>query len=178
MRTAQAYNRNAGLINQAQRLFGTVSANALHLALFSGTMPTDDQLTALLGTASQSVLWSAGTIAAFATTGNFLADVVFPQSFVPVTDIENMQMSFPLSAQTATFTAAQAGTPTWFLLRISSAAQTSDAWAGFSSGTNAYTIIVGTVGDENSAADLKIVGGAVTMNTLAPIRPMDLRLKY
>ena len=177
MRVSKAYNTVQAQIALLGRLApgNTVTAGFTHVALFSGTPPTDDQLQTLLGTTNTMTSWSATLIAAFATQTNFLGNVALG-AYVPTMDYDNNVLNLPLSAQPNLFTIATSGTPTWFMLRQCSAAITQDAWANFVQGTNLYNCIIGTVGDENSAADLKIVGGTVTAGQ--PLRIPDMRIKF
>lgn len=176
MRVSKAYNTLQAQIALCFRMppNSTIAAGIVHVALFSGTPPTDDQLQTMLATTNTMTSWSASLISAFATQTNFLGNVALG-AFVPTMDFDNNVMNLPLSAQPNLFTIATSGTPTWFMLRQCSASITADAWANFVSGTNLYNCIVGTVGDENSAADLKIVGGTVTAGQ--PLRVPDMRIK-
>ena len=61
------------------------------------------------------------------------------------------------------------------MMRLAQTVSAADTFAGFAAGATAYEIIVGTVGDENSAADMKILGGAVVAGQ--PVRIADMRIK-
>lgn len=177
MRVSKAYNTIQAQIALSFRMppGSAIAAGIVHVALFSGTPPTDDQLQTLLATTNTMTSWSASLISAFATQSNFLGNVTLG-AFTPTMDYDNNVFNLPLSAQPNLFTIATSGTPTWFMLRQCSAAITTDAWANFVQGTNLYNCLVGTVGDENSAADLKIVGGTVTAGQ--PVRVPDMRIKF
>ncbi|QZE58984.1 hypothetical protein MPK64_gp081 [Erwinia phage pEa_SNUABM_16] len=177
MRISKAYNSFMAMaaLNQRMPPNSNTAVNTIHVGLFSGTPPTDAQLSAMITTASTTAPWSASAISAFATAANFLGDVMC--GVVPIAmDMDNNIMQIPLSAQANLATIAAAGTPTWFMMRLAQTASAADTFAGFTTGSNAYVIITGTVGDENSNADLKIVGGTVAMNQ--PLRIADLRIKY
>lgn len=177
MRVSKAYNTVQAMQSILARMAGgsAVTATACHVALFSGTPPTDDQLQAMIATANSQIAWTASTISAFATSANFLGDVALA-SFTPALDIDNNTLLIPLSAQANLATVASTGTPTWFMLRLTSATTATDTFVGFTTGTNAYVIITGTVGDENSAADMKVLGGTVTVGQ--PLRIADMRIKF
>ncbi|QZE59992.1 hypothetical protein pEaSNUABM35_00075 [Erwinia phage pEa_SNUABM_35] len=177
MRVSKAYNSFMAMAALNNRLppNGNTAVNAAHIALFSGTPPTDAQLNAMIGTAGQAITWSAAAISSFATATNFLGDVMCGVMTVTM-DIDNNVMQLPFSAQTNLATIASSGTPTWFMMRLASAASAVDTFAGFAAGGSAYVVITGTVGDENSNADLKIVGGTVVAGQ--PLRLADMRIKY
>lgn len=175
MRVSQQLNRHQAMGTVVPALGPTaLPNNTLHLALFSGTPPTDDQLLAMLGS-NQTVAWSTAAIAAFATATNFLADVTL-LSHQFTFDPESMTLLLPMSTQANLFTVTKSDAPTWFMIRRTSGAAATDNFVGFTGGSTASAIIVGTVGDENSTADLKLVGGLVTTNT--PVRVSDLRIKF
>lgn len=175
MRVSASFNSNQSLVNLLNRFVpGTaINDNLLHVGLFTGTMPTDDQINAML-VAAQAISWSSTATSAFATSANFLGDVNC-LSITPVIDTDALNFVLPLSAQANNFTIATSGTPTWFMARLCSAAQAGAAFANWAAGTNCYAMIYGTVGDENSTADLKIVTGTVTAGM--PVRPSDIRIK-
>lgn len=176
MRVSKAYNTLQSQIALCTRMSpgSFVGGNLTHLALFSGTPPTDEQLQALLTTANTLTTWSAAAISAFATPTNFLGNVSLG-TFTPTMDYDNNVLNLPLSSQPNVFNIAASGTPTWFMLRQCSAGTAVDNWTGFTTGTNLHNCIVGTVGDENSNADLKILGGAVVAGQL--LRVADMRIK-
>lgn len=175
MRVSPDFNRINANACVLPLMNGNIPQGRLHIALFSGTPPTDDRLITMLTTAS-SVPWGgASIIAEWATATNFLADLNV-QAVTGVVDVETMTWSVPLSVQAGQFVVAKAGTPTWFMARYTSSAQSNTAFTDFCSGSTAQCIITGTVGDENSNAELKIVGGTVALN--APVRAADLRIKF
>lgn len=177
MRASKAYNSTQAMAALFQRMTpgSSIAANLIHVALFSGTPPTDDQLTALNTTTASQFTWTASTISAFAAQYQMLANCAV-QAITPTMDYDNNILSLPLGGQSSLATVAAAGTPTWFMLRMTTAAQTSDAWGGFSNGNIATVVITGTVGDENSNADMRILGGTVALNQ--PVRLADLRIKF
>lgn len=174
MRVSPDFNRINANACVLALMNGNIPQGRLHIALFSGTPPTDDRLITILTTAS-SVPWGTSAIAEWATSANFLADLNV-QAVTSVVDVETMTWNVPLSVQAGQFVVAQAGTPTWFMARYTTSAQGNNAFSDFYSGSNAQCIITGTVGDENSNAELKIVGGTVALN--APVRAADLRIKF
>ena len=177
MRASKAFNSSMAMAALFQRITAGASlgANLMHVALFSGTPPTDDQLTALNTTSASQFTWNAAAISAFAVQAQMLANCAV-QAITPTMDFDNNILSLPIGGQSNLATVAAAGTPTWFMLRMTTAASTADTWAGFIGGTNATVIITGTVGDENSNADMKILGGTVALNQ--PVRLADLRIKF
>ena len=174
MRVSPDFNRINANACVLALMNGNIPQGRLHIALFSGTPPTDDRLITMLSTSS-SVSWGPSAIAEWATSANFLADLNV-QAVTSVVDVETMTWNVPLSVQAGQFVVAQAGTPTWFMARYTTSAQGNNAFTDFYSGGNAQCIITGTVGDENSNAELKIVGGTVALN--APVRAADLRIKF
>jgi len=175
MRVSQDFNRHQALMALYQRLSTATTNGQLHVALFSGTPPTDEQLQALLDGTAAGFTWSAARLASFATSANFLADIaldVTTATYDPVT----MQHVIPCSQQATNMVVAANGTPTWFLMRLSTVATTGMDFVGFTSAGVAYVCVTGTVGDENSNADLRIKGG--TVSTGVQIRPMDFRFKF
>ncbi|AWY08358.1 hypothetical protein HOT49_gp081 [Erwinia phage vB_EamM_Alexandra] len=177
MRVSKAYNSFGAMcaINTRMPPSSNTGANNIHIGLFSGTMPTDDQLMALITTVANGVGWSAAAISGYATAANFLGDVTCGIMNIPM-DIENNVIQLPFSAQQNLATIALSGTPTWFMMRLNTTASAADTFAGFTVAGSAQVIIVGTVGDENSAADMKILGGTVT--AAQPLRLSDMRIKY
>lgn len=176
MRVSKAYNSFMTMVALNTRFTpGASSAgNAPHIGLFNGTVPTDAQLSALMTTVANAITWSPAAIAPFATAANFLGDLMCGTMPI-VMDYDNNVIQLPFSAQQNLATIATSGTPTWFMMRLA-AAQAVDTFAGFSGGGTGYVVIVGTVGDENSTADLKIMGGTVTAGQ--PLRLADMRIKY
>lgn len=174
MRVSPDFNRINANACVLPLMNGNIPQGRLHIALFSGTPPTDDRLITMLTTAS-SIPNISSAIAEWATSANFLADLNV-QAVTSVVDVETMTWNVPLSVQAGQFVVAQAGTPTWFMARYTTSAQGNNAFTDFYSGGNAQCIITGTVGDENSNAELKIVGGTVALN--APVRAADLRIKF
>ncbi len=177
MRVSSAFNSQQAILSLLPRLGPntTVSANTCHLALFSGPVPTDDQMMGLLYPLSSVAPMSAALIAAFAPSSAFLGDVAL-NSFIPTVDADNMIYQLPLSAQSNNIAIAASGTPTFFIFRQGSTAQPASTFDGFAAAGNAYTLLWGTVGNENSTADMKIVGGTVTAGQA--IRPSDIRIKF
>lgn len=176
MRVSKAYNSFMAMVSLNTRFSpgSNSAANTPHLALFNGAMPTDAQLMALTTVAANSITWTAAAIAPFATAANFLGNVMC--GVMPIAmDYDNNVIQLPFSSQQNLMTIATSGTPTWFMMRLS-AAQAVDTFAGFSGGGVGYVVIVGTVGDENSTADLKILGGTVTAGQ--PVRASDMRIKF
>lgn len=174
MRVSPDFNRINANACVLPLMNGNIPQGRLHIALFSGTPPTDDRLITML-TSLSSVPWGTSTIAEWATAANFLADLNV-QTVVSVVDVETMTWNVPLSVQAGQFVVAQAGTPTWFMARYTRSTSGGNAFSDFYSGGELFGIITGTVGDENSDAELKIVGGTVALN--APVRAADLRIKF
>ena len=174
MRVSPDFNRINANACVLALMNGNIPQGRLHIALFSGTPPTDDRLITMLGT-TPYVPWGGNTISEWATMANFLADLNV-QAVTGVVDVDTMTWNVPLSVQAGQFVVAQAGTPTWFMARYTASTSGNNAFTDFCYGGNALCIITGTVGDENSNAELKIVGGTVALN--APVRAADLRIKF
>lgn len=174
MRVSPDFNRINASANILALMNGSIPSNRLHIALFSGAIPTDDRLITLVTSAS-TVPWGSSPISEWATAANFLADLNV-QAVVSVTDIETMTWTVPLSTQSGQFIVGQAGTPTWFMARYTNSTSGNNAFGDFCGGGSAQVVIVGTVGDENSNAELKIFGGTVALNN--PVRAADLCIKF
>jgi hypothetical protein len=80
------------------------------------------------------------------------------------------QLVIPFSAASLRVTPIVNGTPTWFLYATASSAIT-NAETG---SAQLYMPIVGTVGDENSNADMIIVGGNILVGINYQL--MDIKL--
>ncbi len=175
MRVAQDFNRHQALLGVVPRINAALATGQLHIALFSGTPPTDAQLQSLMDTSNGTFVWNPTKLAAFATSANFLADVAV-DVFTPVFDASTLTHVLPISQQANNMVVSANGTPTWFLARYAAASTTTADFTNFAKADTGYVCLSGTVGDENSSADLRIAGGVVS--TTVQLRPMDLRFKF
>lgn len=76
----------------------------------------------------------------------------------------NRKLNINFSNITSDLIGTVAGTPTFFVAMKTSAAGTdASSWAAMVSGTNLLDVIIGSVGDEDSNADLKLVGGKIVV---------------
>lgn len=173
MRTSKAYNTLQAMTALVSRFQPGATSNAayIHIGLFSGEPPTDDKLMSIIGGASSAATWPSTTLT---PSENFLGDVALG-SITPVMDFDNNILVLPFSAQANQITIAKSDIPTWFILRVSTTGNAADNWTGFSASAPVWAVVAGTVGDENSNADMKILGGAVTAGQ--PVRIADMRIK-
>lgn len=89
----------------------------------------------------------------------------------------NRKVNVNFTAVTTDLIGAAAGTPTFFIaLRTSAAGTDASTWAAFISGTYVDDFIIGTVGNEDSDADLKLVGGSIVSGQ--GYRFTDLNVQY
>lgn len=99
----------------------------------------------------------------------FVMDITDPSMTNPTA---NGTESDPMATRNARI--HRGGTPTWFALAFTSGSGylncNTDGIPTASTGANQiYFCALGTVGDENSAADLKLVGGALTQTQGTPV---------
>lgn len=90
---------------------------------------------------------------------------------------KNRKVNVNFTAVTTDLVGAVAGTPTFFVgLRTSAAGTDASTWAAMISGTYVDDVIIGTVGNEDSDAELKLVGGAVVVGQ--GYRMTDINIQY
>ena len=93
------------------------------------------------------------------------------------TRAKNRKVNVNFTAVTTDLIGAGNGTPTFFIaLRTSSAGTDASTWAAFTSGTSVDEIMIGTVGNEDSDAELKVVGGVIVSGQ--GYRMTDLNIQY
>lgn len=89
----------------------------------------------------------------------------------------NRKININFTAVTTDLIGAANGTPTFFIgLRSSNVATDASTWAAFISGTGVDDIIIGTCGNEDSDAELKVVGGSIV--TGQGYRMTDMNIQY
>ena len=181
MKIKSGYGFNTALI--AEGLMNVPALSCMYL--FSGTMPTSAQITSyLLG---GSALYSnyGGTVRVSELLDS-LTDAVplvyarYNSQIKPVYKSPD-RFTLPLTATSEQGLVLNAGTPTWFMYAVMNNTNNATVYemiggtetrpdnaGGFISG---FTVF-GTVGNESSTADMKIVGGAVTTGT--PYKFLDL----
>ncbi len=89
----------------------------------------------------------------------------------------NRKLNVNFTPVTTDLVGMASGTPTFFIgLRTSAAGTDASSWAAMISGSYVDEFIIGTVGNEDSDADLKLVGGSVVGGQ--GYRFTDLNLQY
>lgn len=93
------------------------------------------------------------------------------------TRVRNRKINVNFTAVTTDLIGAANGTPTFFIaMRASSTGTDASTWAAFTSGSGVDEIIIGTVGNEDSDAELKLVGGSIVVGQ--GYRMTDLNIQY
>lgn len=155
------------------------------VGLFNGVMPNlivPDTLAQNYTITPAALMTALGVTSAqflgcqnYSTTAGRKPSVTIGQD--PVTRVRNRKINVNFTAVTTDLIGAANGTPTFFIaLRTSAAGTDASTWAAFTSGTAVDEIIIGTVGNEDSDAELKIVGGVVV--TGQGYRMTDLNIQY
>lgn len=146
------------------------------MCMFSGTQPTQAQLLgaadAITGQIDYSKLMTA------VPDHVLLAYCYYSEALVPQYKAPD-RIAYPLTKAYAQGFAVEAGTPTWFLFGAVEAGENylSNTPAGVPEGKTGVKLgmtIIGSVGDENSTADVKIRGGAVVLGTPYKILDIDV----
>ena len=153
---------------------GLGAAPTTVMMLFSGTVPTAAQLLAAADTITGQIKYD--TLVANSTGRQLLAYCCYKESLIPEVRGPD-HIVFPLTKAEAQGLVVNEGTPTWFVFGavkstatgiLNKAAATPETVSGVKLG---FTVM-GTVGNESSNADMKIVGGAITSG--APYKFLDL----
>lgn len=162
-------------------IFSPFSASFLSkIGLFTGTMPALNNLPPNINQGGMltvaQMLTDLGVLQA-----QFLGSINFSNNVsrkpVLTHDITARKIGVSFSSITTDLIGAVAGTPTFFIaIGTSSAGTDASSWAAFISGTYAYSVIIGTVGDEDSTAEMKLVGGHIAVGQ--GYRFTDLALSY
>ncbi|WOL24650.1 hypothetical protein fHeYen902_304c [Yersinia phage fHe-Yen9-02] len=161
------------------------AGNTTHIGVFSGDAATIT--TAMkayyrdtakpLTNPSNLEVWDASTLATFGLTDtNFLGVFVCNEAVTRTIDSVTGSLTFNLSATGGDLISLKSGTPSVFVLRYSTVASSTVSFASFAASSGANVIMFGTVGDENSEADLKILGGALTQGQ--HYRMTDLTINF
>ncbi|UAW96567.1 hypothetical protein pEaSNUABM22_00079 [Erwinia phage pEa_SNUABM_22] len=176
--TANAMQRNAysSLVNSAAPSNFTAVANAI--LFYTGAMPTKAELNSLIGDGTQLTGTNAAYINPGLLTASRLADYVggvvgnkaamtTNANNVPVllASAFNMRISASYSDYRASYFTKDA-TPTWCIV-IGGASATINVQTGVTV-VPASFVAVCSVGNENSNADLRLVGGKVYANNTTP----------
>ncbi|AXG66478.1 hypothetical protein JA13_075 [Dickeya phage vB_DsoM_JA13] len=162
----------------------TSSSVQCRVGLFSGTMPD----LVLPATIAQNMTIAPGTFltALGITQAQFLGCQHYSTTVGrrPVVTIgknadgsRNRKINVNFTAVTTDLIGAANGTPTFFVAMRSSASVTdASTWATFIGGTSVDDIIIGTCGNEDSDAELKIVGSNIVLGQ--GYRMTDLNIQY
>ena len=155
------------------------------VGLFNGTMPNlilPDSIAQNFAIAPATFLAALGVTSAqflgcqnYSTTAGRKPTVTIGQD--PITKVKNRKINVNFTAVTTDLIGAANGTPTFFIaLRTSAAGTDASTWAAFTSGTAVDEIMIGTVGNEDSDAELKVVGGVIVSGQ--GYRMTDLNIQY
>lgn len=178
--TANAMYRNAlsSLITSTQA--SSLTNNNFAIMLFTGTAPTKAELDAYYSDPTQLSGANARYLRSYPLLSARQSDYVGGIAGIkPVVDLTAKNVTIAAGAAMATklITAnsdnrncyfAKDATPTWFVF-IGSLGNTLNLSTGLPAVQQVDTVVlVGSVGDENSSADLKLVGGKVFANNTTP----------
>lgn len=150
------------------------------IGLFTGAMPSLNSLPPNINQNGQlgiaQMLTDLGVLQA-----QFLGNINFTNAATrkPVVthDVVARKIGVSFSNITTDLLGIAVGTPTFFIaLGTSTASTDASSWAAFISGTYAYSVIIGTVGDEDSNAEMKLVGGKIVAGQ--GYRFTDLAISY
>ena len=147
------------------QLLNTAGKNKF-VALYSGPVPTKEQLQSVVGGSGNIDLQALRELSVDRTLLGMIPNFTTAVNAY----VSGGQLVIPFSAASLRVTPIVEGTPTRFLYSTSSAAIT-NAETG---SAQLYMPIVGTVGDENSSADMIIVGGNIL--TGINYQLMDIKL--
>lgn len=172
-------------INALLEIFTPTSTSVLcKIGLFSGTMPdltlpstltqahllTPAQLMTALGVVQAQFLGCQN----YSTTAGRRPTVTVGLN---ADGSKNRKVNVNFTAVTTDLVGAVAGTPTFFIaLRTTAAGTDASTWAAMTSGTYVDDVIIGTVGNEDSDAELKLVGGSIVVGQ--GYRMTDINIQY
>lgn len=155
------------------------------VGLFTGTMPNllvPDTIPQNMSITPANFMTALGVLQAqFLGCQNYTASagrkptVTIGQD--PVTKVKNRKININFTAVTTDLIGAANGTPTFFIaLRTGATGTDASTWAAFTSGSTVDAIMIGTVGNEDSDAELKLVGGSIVIGQ--GYRMTDLNIQY
>ena len=139
----------------------SATANFTSIGFFKGAVPDLDTAVAQLtaGTNVINALTLANALGA--TTDNCLAVMRLPL-MTPSYDPAMNVWRIGLSSLTGNVPGLATGVPTFAVIRQGTAVGATDTWSGgFANGVGVSNALVATVGDENSSAELRILGGQI-----------------
>lgn len=128
------------------------------IALFTGTTPDIDKAGTLF-TSGNSVTCADVMASMGVTSSQCLGCMRLP---VPTSNITENSIHIFLSGMSRLLAATQSGTPTFAIIRGSVDVATTDTYASFNSTSVAGEVLIVSVGDEKSNADIQILGGTMT----------------
>lgn len=168
-----------GLISIYDIFVPTSTSVLSKIGLFSGVMPSliiPPSLTQAMALTPAQFMSDLG-IAQAQYLGHINFTSATTRKPVLTNDTVNRKIGVSFSAITTDLIGAVAGTPTFFIAMSTIAASTDVSnYAAWVSGSGVDTIIMGTVGDEDSNAELKLVGGKIVVGQ--GYRFTDLSLSY
>ena len=143
-------------------------------AVYSGTPPTQAQILAATDSSSGNIKWDVLRTAL--ADRKLLAYVNTTKPLFAVRDGIDL-VRIPLAALDTPATVVASGTPTWYIFgHVATGAITSPDTPDTASGIQLGNMITGTVGNENSAADIQIMGGNIAVENGYTF--MDLTLRF
>lgn len=176
----------AKILQTVLEIFGPPATTFFcRVGLFTGTMPnlivpdtiaqnmaiTPANFMAALGVTSAQFLGCQN----YSTANGRKPTVTIGQNATDKTKTRKINVNF--TAVTTDLIGAANGTPTFFIaLRTSAAGTDASTWAAFTSGSAVDEIMIGTVGNEDSDAELKLVGGSIVIGQ--GYRMTDLNIQY
>ena len=151
-----------------------VSNYSRTLVLFEGDMPSKADFEAALATIETAEgrigglplkTWADGLL-----NNAVLAEVQYPSS-LNLEYLGPRDFRFNISRQYENMTVNQNGVPTWFMF----IGWYNTTQRAYGTSVNLESLIIGSCGDENSSADMKLKGGAIS--TDIPLRANDIEIR-
>lgn len=169
-------NVGFNLAIHGEGMYASFAANAPKtiMCMFSGTVPTQAQLLAAADAVTGQIDYSK--LVTSVPDHALLAYCFYNELLVPQYKAPD-RIAYPLTKAVAQGFAVAAGVPTWFLFAAVEAGYTDLAnnATGTPEGKTGVKLgmtVLGSVGDENSSADVKIRGGAIVTGT--PYKVLDI----
>lgn len=139
----------------------TAPATTTSIAFFKGTVPDLDALINSFAAGTNVISAAAMATALGATTDNCLAVQRLPL-LTPTYDPQMNVWRVGLSALTGNVPGLASGVPTYAIIRQGTSTAAADTWSGgFANAVNVANIMLFTVGDETSNAELRLLGGQI-----------------
>lgn len=151
-------------IAQAAAAFSrtAIALNTLHIGLFKGEQ---QPMQRLFDNSAPSNIYTWTNIATQLglVQSNFLGSISCP-ALTPIFNPTARTLTLPLAPIAANLVGRADGVPTYYVARIGTA-NAANTWAGFNAaGTITGALWTGTVGDEDSDAELRFVSGEIKLD--------------